>query len=383
MAQQFDVMQSLFGFGPADVQRQIGAEQEQTAMGLASGVPGGLGPAAFQAFRAQERARGTPLFSSQEDTRLTEARTMQEARQAAQPAFEQGGLVGYLNQYAIELEKRGLVDKAVQARSVAAQKEQEAMKTGADVMFKTAQAQKMLSDAAGGGAGAEIKTVNLGDRVEFYRKGETRPFKTEQVGETPSTQFRRELQDVRAAGDESKKQIAAENAIRNGTRVLDRVKEAKELVGPFTTGFAGTFAVLPSSDARKLANKIKTIKANLGFNELQQMRDASPTGGALGQVAVQEIEFLQSTIDALDQLESSEDLLSAFKNIEIHYQNWLDAVNGRNPSRTPVRPGESTTPQAAGQPQAQPQMQAQPQAQGQQPRPTKRYNPQTGKLENI
>jgi hypothetical protein len=373
MAQQFDVMQSLFGFTPTDVQRQIEAEQQKTAMGLAGGVPGEYGAAAFQAFRAQERARGTPLFASQRDPRLQEAEAMQEARQAAQPAYQQGGLVGYLNQYANELEKRGLADKAIQARSVAAQKEQEAMKTQADVLFKGAQATKMLSDAAGGGAGAEIKTVDLGDRIEFYRKGETTPFKSEKKGETPTTQFRRELQDIKATGDESKKQIAAENAIRNGTRVLDRVKEAKELVGPFTTGFAGTFAVLPSSDARKLANKIKTIKANLGFNELQQMRDASPTGGALGQVAVQEIEFLQSTIDALDQLESSEDLLSAFKNIEIHYQNWLDAVNGRNPTRKPTQPRESTAPAPAA-PSAQP---------AGQPQPTMRFNPQTGKLERM
>lgn len=160
MAQQFDVMQSLFGFGPADVQRQIGAEQEQRAMGLASGVPGGLGAGAFQAFRAQERARGTPLFASQEDTRLTEARTMQEARQAAQPAFEQGGLVGYLNQYAIELEKRGLVDKAVQARSVAAQKEQEGLKTQAETGLKQAQALAALREK-------EPKALEEADRIRL------------------------------------------------------------------------------------------------------------------------------------------------------------------------------------------------------------------------
>jgi hypothetical protein len=211
MAQQFDVMQSLFGFGPADVQRQIESEQQQTAMGLASGVPAGLGPGAFQAFRAQERARGTPLFSSQEDTRLTEAKTMQEARQAAQPAFEQGGLVGYLNQYAIELEKRGLVDKAVQARSVAAQKEQEAMKTGADVMFKTAQAQKMLQPQA-----QKPIQIDLGDRVELrdpatgavietIRKGVTpgqaaKPVPTTEGQKTLDRDFAREYSDYVAGG---------------------------------------------------------------------------------------------------------------------------------------------------------------------------------------
>lgn len=214
MAQQFDITQSLFGFSPADVQRQIGAEQQQTAMGLASGVPGGLGPAAFQAFRAQERARGTPLFESQRDPRLQEAEAMQQARQAAQPAFQQGGLVGYLNQYAIELENRGLVDKAAQARSVAAQKQQESMKTQADVMFKQAQAQKMLTPTP-----QRPIQVDLGDRVELrdpatgavietIRKGAApgqaaKPKPTTEGQKTLDRDFAKEYSDYVAGGGSS------------------------------------------------------------------------------------------------------------------------------------------------------------------------------------
>jgi hypothetical protein len=173
MAQQFDVMQSLFGFAPADVQRQIGAEQQQTAMGLASGVPGGLGPAAFQAFRAQEQARGTPLFASQEDPRLQQAKVMQEARQAAQPAFEQGGLVGYLNQYANELEKRGLADKAIQARSVAAQKDKEAVvKTPAD--FALAGSSIGIPPKANAAAYTSEETTRIREKILADKLAEAR-----------------------------------------------------------------------------------------------------------------------------------------------------------------------------------------------------------------
>lgn len=53
--------------------------------------------------------------------------------------------------------------------------------------------------------------------------------------------------------------------------------------------------------AGALANSLKTIKARIGFDELQAMRDASPTGGALGQVSEREIDFLQSLMGSLDQ----------------------------------------------------------------------------------
>jgi len=75
-----------------------------------------------------------------------------------------------------------------------------------------------------------------------------------------------------------------------------------------------------------LSKRLTTIKANLGFDRLQQMRDASPTGGALGQVAVQELIALQSTIASLDQDQSPTQLKEALDKIEFHYSNWRDTV---------------------------------------------------------
>ena len=50
-----------------------------------------------------------------------------------------------------------------------------------------------------------------------------------------------------------------------------------------------------------LANSLMTIKSRIGFDELQAMREASPTGGALGQVSEREIDFLQSLMGSLAQ----------------------------------------------------------------------------------
>jgi len=59
--------------------------------------------------------------------------------------------------------------------------------------------------------------------------------------------------------------------------------------------------VLASGSAAVTAQKtIDTIKANIGFDRLTQMRKESPTGGALGNVTEKELAFLQSVLGSLD-----------------------------------------------------------------------------------
>lgn len=60
---------------------------------------------------------------------------------------------------------------------------------------------------------------------------------------------------------------------------------------------------------------VKTLKSNLGFQELQKMRDNSPTGGSLGSVTEKELDFLQSAIAALDMGMSQELIIDSLSNI--------------------------------------------------------------------
>ena len=154
--------------------------------------------------------------------------------------------------------------------------------------------------------------------------------------------------DVKAtAADE---RLAKHQSLLSGQAkdVLETIKDAKSLVGWDTAGPAGVLAILPMTDARQLAGHVDTIKANLGFDRLQQMRDLSPTGGALGQVAVQEINYLQSTVRKLDQLQRPKDILQALDKIEGHYSRWLKTLEGASPD---VKPESSAPMQTATNPQ--------------------------------
>lgn len=116
----------------------------------------------------------------------------------------------------------------------------------------------------------------------------------------------------------------------NANRIINTIDQAIPLVGYNTAGLAGS-ANIPGTEGRDLETALTTIKANLGFDRLQQMRDASKTGGALGQVAVKELEALQATVASLDRGQSPAKLRENLNDIKYYYERWRKAVAGENP----------------------------------------------------
>jgi hypothetical protein len=131
------------------------------------------------------------------------------------------------------------------------------------------------------------------------------------------------------AADKQRQQLEQARLVTDKTAAVQtEITRALDLVGPLTTGFAGKqFSGIEGSDSYDLSKALETVKANLGFDELQKMRAASPTGGALGSVAVKELEGLQSTVASLDQFQSDKVLRKNLEKIQGHYKRWADAVS--------------------------------------------------------
>lgn len=108
--------------------------------------------------------------------------------------------------------------------------------------------------------------------------------------------------------------------------VLAALDQASAGVNWATVGPGTLIRGFPGTPAYDLAQSILTVKANLGFDRLQQMRDASPTGGALGQVAVQELDALQASIASLDQGQSGTQIKANLDRVRQHYENWKRVV---------------------------------------------------------
>ena len=97
--------------------------------------------------------------------------------------------------------------------------------------------------------------------------------------------------------------------------------------------------------ATNLEETANTIKANLGFAELEDMRQSSPTGGALGQVAIKEIEFLQAALASLNVAQTPAKLRENLGQVKKHYENWLNAVEASRTGgamSTPTSPAQAS-----------------------------------------
>lgn len=105
------------------------------------------------------------------------------------------------------------------------------------------------------------------------------------------------------------KALARLNSAMNKLSIVNEsVDKAIAATGKFTAGAGSYLSYIRGTPAADLKETIKTIEADAAFEALQEMRDNSPTGGALGSVATQELELLKSAQVALSTSQSPEQL---------------------------------------------------------------------------
>lgn len=90
--------------------------------------------------------------------------------------------------------------------------------------------------------------------------------------------------------------------------VTNTIDKAVDQAGIFSAGLLSLTDVVPGSPAANLSATLATVKANIGFEELQRLRDGSKTGGALGQVSEMENILLQSVWGSVEASQSPSQL---------------------------------------------------------------------------
>ncbi len=112
-------------------------------------------------------------------------------------------------------------------------------------------------------------------------------------------------------------EFVAQNSI-----VLGDIDMALKNVSAFSTGAGSVLKDLPVvggiTPAGQMESLMETIRANVGFDKLQAMREASPTGGALGSVTEKELAFLQSVFGSLRQDISPENVTRNLTRLREH-----------------------------------------------------------------
>jgi len=104
---------------------------------------------------------------------------------------------------------------------------------------------------------------------------------------------------------------------------------------------AGAF---PGTDRTDLEALITTIRGNLGFKELQKIRDNSPTGGAVGQLSDTELKILSSMAGNLDPNQSAGQLKANLKRIKAAYLGMI-SQKGTTPKGNDTPPTKVWNPE--------------------------------------
>ena len=111
--------------------------------------------------------------------------------------------------------------------------------------------------------------------------------------------------------------------------VNDAINRAMPMIDGFSTGVIGTLiSQIPGTDGKNLTRLLDSVKANAGFDKLQNMRDNSPTGGALGQVSERELNFLQSVFGSLNQDQSAGQLKYNLQLFQFVYNTLIHGFGG-------------------------------------------------------
>ncbi len=119
-----------------------------------------------------------------------------------------------------------------------------------------------------------------------------------------------------------------ERALRTIQSVDSLTKLAEENPGIFGRSAAIPIPESMRSDAyRNFKSQLDTLISNITFGELTAMREASKTGGALGNVSDREGQLLGSSLGALSMTQTPEAFKQQLQQIKDSIQRWQQAVN--------------------------------------------------------
>lgn len=174
-----------------------------------------------------------------------------------------------------------------------------------------------------------------------------------------------EAERVKTAAENRMQRASALSTKEDQTNLLNEVvADIKDQSSNWTTGFLGsTLKNVPGTPAADMAANLDTLLAAAGFEKLQEMRNNSPTGGALGSVTERELALLQATWGSIQQAQSREQFeqnLEKFqKQVNDSWQRVDDAYK-RDYGQSYFGSQQAPAPTAA---------------------PRRRYNPSTGMIE--
>lgn len=152
--------------------------------------------------------------------------------------------------------------------------------------------------------------------------------------------------DVRATAEGRSRMGQMESSARSLQNAISALDDAERLVNGNSTGFVGQLTRgVGGTRAYNLNQALEPVRAILSFETLAEMRRNSATGGALGSIAVRELELLGNTMRSLDTAQSEQQVRSALNTTRSQLQRTLQAIEA---ARAEMQGGGQQAPAGGG-----------------------------------
>lgn len=200
---------------------------------------------------------------------------------------------------------------STEAKALASSKTEEEFWNRHNTLVDNRNKKKEIAAISGSKAAADLVGIKLKD--EQYLRNATEILAAAEAGKPLpkpivdwATGSKGEAEATAAESAAESKMTNQQKSARNVIAAVDRALEGigRQERGESATGLGITSVLgqLPiSTEAGDIYDDFQIIRANLGFDKLQEMRDQSPTGGALGPVSDYENRLLQSVQEVLNQ----------------------------------------------------------------------------------
>lgn len=168
--------------------------------------------------------------------------------------------------------------------------------------------------------------------------GTYQPGQPQQPGQRPQTGFipkenQEEARQKKVGGEIAEKQAkmgSAKSALDTAMSNIDRMSDTVNTIANDPalgkiTGLQGVFQNFPGGRAANVQARLDNLVSQVGINVLQAMRDASKTGGAVGQVTEREWPILQNNLVALSRAQDEKQFRTELNNLV----KWGEGVKQR------------------------------------------------------
>lgn len=139
--------------------------------------------------------------------------------------------------------------------------------------------------------------------------------------------------------------------LETATRTIKAVDDVMPDINGWTAGWVGSaMSNIPGTKAANVSAELSSVASNIAFNALQAMRDASKTGGALGQVSERELDLLSSVEGSIRQNQSPDNLKMQLQKVRESMDRVRQAATASGQAIPAGTPRQQWTRDANGRP---------------------------------